>query len=115
MRTKRDPKIPQNLGDYVHSINTTKSKNKKSVSKKNGISDVNLNVGNHSNKGNGGVVAENGEGENGYTDRRKNVGDVSGKEGFEGDLNGRQFPPINGFDVNENENNKEVLALIILS
>ncbi|GJT68150.1 ATPase, F1/V1/A1 complex, alpha/beta subunit [Tanacetum coccineum] len=107
MRTKRDPKIPQNLGDYVHSINTTKSKNKKSVSKKNGISDVNLNVGNHSNKGNGGVVAENGEGENGYTDRRKNVGDGSGKEGFEGDLNGRQFPPINGFDVNENENNKE--------
>ncbi|GKB72092.1 RNA-directed DNA polymerase, eukaryota, reverse transcriptase zinc-binding domain protein [Tanacetum coccineum] len=39
-----------------------------------------------------------------YNGVGNNVGDQIGKEGFDGDLNGEQFPPINGLAKNGNEN-----------
>ncbi|GKA86412.1 RNA-directed DNA polymerase, eukaryota, reverse transcriptase zinc-binding domain protein [Tanacetum coccineum] len=89
MRSKRDQKVPQNLEDYVHSINTTKTKNKKSVTKKNDSNNEKLN---------GKAILLNIE-ENDSV--RKDFGETSGndmgngrEEVFVGDLNGNQFPPI---------------------
>ncbi|GJT01794.1 RNA-directed DNA polymerase, eukaryota, reverse transcriptase zinc-binding domain protein [Tanacetum coccineum] len=45
MRSKRNPKVPQNLEDYVHSINIIKSKNSKNESKNSGKSNEELSKG----------------------------------------------------------------------
>ncbi|GKD74969.1 hypothetical protein Tco_1333251 [Tanacetum coccineum] len=39
-----------------------------------------------------------------YKGMGSKVGEVDGNKGFDGDLNGIQFPPINGMVENENEN-----------
>ncbi|GKF09886.1 hypothetical protein Tco_0044110, partial [Tanacetum coccineum] len=90
MRSKRDQKVPQNLEDYVHSINTTKMKNKKSVTKKNDSNNEKLN-------GKAKIVNNNEENDS----VRKDFGETGGndmgngrEEVFVGDLNGNQFPPI---------------------
>ncbi|GJS94754.1 RNA-directed DNA polymerase, eukaryota, reverse transcriptase zinc-binding domain protein [Tanacetum coccineum] len=96
MRTKRDPKIPQNLVDFVHSINNTKTKNKASVSVKKTVK-----VGNQKLN-----VRDSGESKR-KNDRDRNVVKncdrdecvedevMNGSDGFVGDLSGAQFPPIN--------------------
>ncbi|GJY49428.1 hypothetical protein Tco_0439384 [Tanacetum coccineum] len=53
MRTKRNQKIPQNLEDFVHSINTVKTKNKKIASKSRWSNKVNLCENFHDKRDNG--------------------------------------------------------------
>ncbi|GKE28340.1 ATPase, F1/V1/A1 complex, alpha/beta subunit, partial [Tanacetum coccineum] len=52
IRTKRNQKIHQNLEDFVHSINTVKTKNKKIASKNSGTNKVNLSENRHDKKDN---------------------------------------------------------------
>ncbi|GKA63786.1 RNA-directed DNA polymerase, eukaryota, reverse transcriptase zinc-binding domain protein [Tanacetum coccineum] len=94
MRTKRSHKIPQNLEGFVHSINSTKTKNKAEVSKKNVDKNVNQKV-------NGSEIEENIEDKSqdgsvhGRNCREEVAGIVRNEcEGFGGDLNGDQFPPV---------------------
>ncbi|GJS93165.1 hypothetical protein Tco_0800133, partial [Tanacetum coccineum] len=107
MRSKRDQKVPQNLEDYIHSINTTKTKNKKSVTKKKDSNNEKLN---------GKAKIVNNNEENDYV--RKDFGETSGndmgngrEEVFVGDLNGNQFPPIIEVEKEESiiEGNKKCL------
>ncbi|GJW10650.1 zinc knuckle CX2CX4HX4C containing protein [Tanacetum coccineum] len=91
MRTKRSQKIPQNLKDYVHSINTGKSKNKKnsSMNSVNSVKIVNSNKHDNKEKGECNSVLD----------------EIQRNDGFVGDLNGDQFPPINGVDKVRKEMN----------
>ncbi|GKA33100.1 RNA-directed DNA polymerase, eukaryota, reverse transcriptase zinc-binding domain protein, partial [Tanacetum coccineum] len=86
MRTKRSQKIPQNLEDYVHSINTGKSKNKKnsSMNSVNSVKIVNSNKHDNKEKGECNSVLD---------------------DGFVRDLNGDHFPPINEVDKVRKEMN----------
>nr|GEY40951.1 RNA-directed DNA polymerase, eukaryota, reverse transcriptase zinc-binding domain protein [Tanacetum cinerariifolium] len=84
MRTKKDQKVPQNLENYVHSINTVNNKSKKNVTKKNENINEKLSVNNQNTKNNGecdsvekGIEVNN----------KKGMGN-DGKKGFDGDLNG---------------------------
>ncbi|GJY05634.1 RNA-directed DNA polymerase, eukaryota, reverse transcriptase zinc-binding domain protein, partial [Tanacetum coccineum] len=105
MRMKRDQKIPQNLEDYVHSINTTKLKNKKTT-KKNGNYNVNLDKSSLEKRGNGDCGVNKGKvGDECKNGSRDGDDEANGNDSFNGDLNGTQFPPISGMGGNENENN----------
>ncbi|GJW01214.1 RNA-directed DNA polymerase, eukaryota, reverse transcriptase zinc-binding domain protein [Tanacetum coccineum] len=106
MRTKRDLKIPQSPRDYVHSINTVKTKNKKNEPKKNENSNENLSKGNHNKRNNGESDSDSDRFEDErYNGVGNNLGDQIGKEGFDGDLNGEQFPQL--MEVKEGENNSD--------
>nr|GEV64654.1 zinc knuckle CX2CX4HX4C [Tanacetum cinerariifolium] len=95
MRSKRIQKIPQNLEDFVHSINNTKDKNKAngSIKKtdKNGSQNVSegksrKTVG-KKNKGRSIESSNDREG-------KAEIEEMNRNDGFDGDLNGDQFPPI---------------------
>ncbi|GJT01792.1 RNA-directed DNA polymerase, eukaryota, reverse transcriptase zinc-binding domain protein [Tanacetum coccineum] len=112
MRSKRNLKVPQNLEDYVHSINTVKSKNSKNESKNSRKSNEELSKGNQKR-----YNVERKCDEYCVEDERINsggnkAGNKDRNESFEGDLNGVQFPPINGMTEVENgksEGRKECL------
>ncbi|GKF42329.1 hypothetical protein Tco_0125671, partial [Tanacetum coccineum] len=110
MRSKRNPKVPQNLEDYVHSINIIKSKNSKNESKNSGKSNEELSKGSQNKRYN----VERKCDEYCVEDERINSGGNKDKnESFKGDLNGVQFPPNNGMTEVENgksEGRKECLA-----
>ncbi|GJS30583.1 hypothetical protein Tco_0491203 [Tanacetum coccineum] len=107
MRTKRNQRIPQNLEDYVHSINIVKSKNKNNASNNSGNTNVNLSKNCHDKRVNEEysvnsirVVDE------GNKLMREGDRKVNGNDGFVGNLNGSQFPPINGMVATMNDENK---------
>ncbi|GJW53983.1 stay-green like, chloroplastic-like protein [Tanacetum coccineum] len=104
MRTKRNQKIPQNLEDFVHSINTVKTKNTKTASKNSGNSKENLSKNNHDKRNNGVCGCDNGRVEDeSNKGMRIKVRKEKRNDGFVGDLTGIQFPPINGMVENVNE------------
>nr|GFC34200.1 hypothetical protein [Tanacetum cinerariifolium] len=82
-----DPKIPQNLEDYVYSIKSTKNKNKNKAHEYVSKSSVDSIT-----KMNGSQI-----GENRKSDKNESIkGDEStGRKNFDVDLNGDQFPHIN--------------------
>ncbi|GKB73619.1 RNA-directed DNA polymerase, eukaryota, reverse transcriptase zinc-binding domain protein, partial [Tanacetum coccineum] len=93
MRTKRNLKVPLNLKGFVHSINTNSTISKKRVSKKNDSSAMNQKLcknGKGDKGGNNGNIKKGeyrNETKDQYWEQHEN-------EGFMGDLNGEQFPPI---------------------
>nr|GEV18240.1 hypothetical protein [Tanacetum cinerariifolium] len=103
MRTKRDKKVPQNLEDYVHSINTVKNKSKKNVTKKNENINEKLSVNNQNTKNN---KESDYVGKGIEINSEKGMGN-DGKKGFDGDLNGIQFPLISKLNKDESVNIKE--------
>ncbi|GJX39636.1 RNA-directed DNA polymerase, eukaryota, reverse transcriptase zinc-binding domain protein [Tanacetum coccineum] len=104
MRTKTNQKIPQNLEDFVHSINTVKTKNKKTASKNSGNINVNLSKNSHEKMDNGDCRFDSGMVEDECNKvMRDGDEEVNGSDGFVGDLNGVQFPLINGMVGSMNE------------
>ncbi|GKB31996.1 RNA-directed DNA polymerase, eukaryota, reverse transcriptase zinc-binding domain protein [Tanacetum coccineum] len=106
MRIKRNKKIPQNLEDFVHSINTMKTKNKVQASEKN-TQKVNKHVG-------GGNRGEQSQDESVFGSKCRNEEIAESKrnecDGFDGNLSGDQFPPISAQKRNKNDvDNKDCL------
>nr|GEW60312.1 hypothetical protein [Tanacetum cinerariifolium]GEX49752.1 hypothetical protein [Tanacetum cinerariifolium] len=94
MKTKRDLKNPQNLEDFVHSINNIKTKNKARVYVKKTVKVRNLNVRDSRES-----KRKNDRDRNVVKNCDRNVCRedkvMNGSDGFVGDLSGAQFPPIN--------------------
>nr|GEX24828.1 reverse transcriptase domain, reverse transcriptase zinc-binding domain protein [Tanacetum cinerariifolium] len=107
MRTKRDQKVPQNLKDYVHGINTVKNKSKKNVTKKNENINEKLSVNNQNTKNNG---ESDFVGKGIEINSEKGMGN-DGKKGFDGDLNDEgcnsENNSIKSVDCSEKVNNEE--------
>nr|GEU32970.1 RNA-directed DNA polymerase, eukaryota, reverse transcriptase zinc-binding domain protein [Tanacetum cinerariifolium] len=96
MRTKRNPRIPQNLEDFIHSINNTKSKNKANVSEMKNDKVVNQKVNvRKSGEINGEINRDKNMDKSGDREESIEVKEMNRSNGFVGNLNGDQFPPIN--------------------
>nr|GEU87002.1 RNA-directed DNA polymerase, eukaryota, reverse transcriptase zinc-binding domain protein [Tanacetum cinerariifolium] len=96
MRTKTNPRIPQNLEDCMHSINNTKSKNKANVSEMKNDKVVNQKVNvRKSGEINREMNRDKKMDKSGDREESIEVEEMNRSNGFVGNLNGDQFPPIN--------------------
>ncbi|GKE16771.1 hypothetical protein Tco_1424348, partial [Tanacetum coccineum] len=92
--SKRNPKNPQNLKDYVHSVNNTKNKKANGPLKKtNKNGNQNVSEGKSGEKSGKKDWERNMESDNDKEDRVE-IEEVNGNDRFDGDLCGDQFPPI---------------------
>nr|GEV63083.1 RNA-directed DNA polymerase, eukaryota, reverse transcriptase zinc-binding domain protein [Tanacetum cinerariifolium] len=104
---KCNHKIPHNLDDFVHSINTLKTK-KKNKSTNSGIDEVNLSVNSNGNRDN---MENSSDGK--MVDDKCNRSIKEGgeerndRDGFVRNLNGEQFPSISKMAGNKNVRRKD--------